>query len=156
MTTIAELEARIMRIEDIEAIKMLKAKYWCSVDGKKWEQLAACFTADGVAIYGPNRLEGGPAIIEFFTERSNSGKASVVGIHQGHNPEIVFSDNSTARGTWQLFNYRIDRQENMATRNISYYDDEYARVGDQWLIKSTKTNTIMNEVFSLKNISVTF
>ena len=33
-------------LEDIEAIKKLKARYWNSVDGKRWEQLSECLTED--------------------------------------------------------------------------------------------------------------
>ena len=54
MTTVAELEARIRVLEDIEAIKRLKAKYWRCVDRKLWSELEDVFGKDATADYGPN------------------------------------------------------------------------------------------------------
>ena len=38
MTDMAELAVRIQILEDIEAIRQLKAKYWRCVDKKLWEE----------------------------------------------------------------------------------------------------------------------
>ena len=151
----SDLEARIRRLEDIEAIKMLKAKYWRCVDGKQWQELAECFSEDAMAFYGNRKpIKGRKAIMEFFSDISNSGKENMVGIHHGHNPEIIFTDNSTASGIWRLYNFRVDKQTSIATRNIENYRDEYIKVGEQWFIKSTSTIGNITEQFELENVTI--
>ena len=69
MSKPASLEARIKTLEDIEAIKRLKCKYWRCLDRKLWNELAECFTEDAVADYGPRRkCQGRKAIIQFLKQ----------------------------------------------------------------------------------------
>ena len=43
MADLAELEARIRLQEDMEHIRMLKAKYWRCLDRKLWDELTEVF-----------------------------------------------------------------------------------------------------------------
>ena len=74
MTDLSELEKRIRVIEDIEAIKKLKAKYFRCVDKKLWEEMETVLTEDAVADYGMGieLLQGRKAIIEFL--KKNLGR----------------------------------------------------------------------------------
>ncbi|MBW1687665.1 MAG: nuclear transport factor 2 family protein, partial [Deltaproteobacteria bacterium] len=45
---LSDLERRIQRLEDIEAIRKLKINYWNSVDNKLWDELASCFAEESV------------------------------------------------------------------------------------------------------------
>jgi hypothetical protein len=48
----AEMEKRIRVLEEIEAIKKLKAKYFRCVDKKLWDEMEELWVEDAVADYG--------------------------------------------------------------------------------------------------------
>ena len=59
MNPLGEIEARVRKLEDIEAIKKLKAKYWRCVDRKLWGEMTEVFTEEATADYGPDiKLRG--------------------------------------------------------------------------------------------------
>ena len=47
MTELRDLEARIRALEDIEAIKRLKHKYFRCIDKGLWDEIGNCFAEDG-------------------------------------------------------------------------------------------------------------
>src|SRR2546429_2864827 len=96
-----DLAARIGRLEDVEAIKRLKYRYWRCLDLKLWDELAGCFTDDATADYGEGRdhLAGAGAILPLLPEALGRGAGSVT-IHHRHHPQIELPRETTARGTW--------------------------------------------------------
>lgn len=54
------------------ALQQLAARYWARADGDAGEPLAALFTPDATLVLGSLRLEGLPAIEQFFTERDRT------------------------------------------------------------------------------------
>lgn len=134
MTSSEDLEKRIGVLEDIEAIKKLKAKYFRSIDRKLWDELAECFTEDGIAKYGAGpELVGVGAIIERIS--AGEGGDYVVTTHQGHNPEIGLTGDTTAKGKWALYYYRGDKKANTARRAGGYYEEDYVKQGGAWKMK---------------------
>ena len=134
MTGWEDLENRIGELEDIEAIKKLKAKYFRSIDRKLWDELAECFTEDGIAKYGAGReLVGVTAIVEWVS--TVEGGDHVVTTHQGNNPEIELTGDTTARGTWALYYYRGDNKEKAARRAGGYYEEDYVKQDGTWKMK---------------------
>ena len=89
MPDLAELERRIHALEDIEAIKQLKYRYWRHLDLKQWDELARCFAADATVCYSSGKYEfrGVDAIMSFLSESLGEARGSVT-IHHGHHPEI--------------------------------------------------------------------
>lgn len=144
MADLSELEKRIRVMEDIEAIKKLKAKYFRCVDKKLWEEMETVLTEDAVADYGMGieLLQGRKAIIEFL--KKNLGRDSMISVHQGHNPEIEITSDTTARGVWVL-NDRLIIQTIATLNGWRYYEDEYAKVNGEWKKKSTKITNILEE-----------
>ena len=143
MATIAELEARMRVLEDIEAIKRLKAKYWRCVDRKLWSELEDVFAKDATADYGPSfQFEGRKAIIQFL--KDSLGAESTITIHGGHNAEIEITGKTSARAIWGL-NDVIVMQPNTKRTGWGYYEDEYVKVRGQWRKKSTKITTVLEE-----------
>ena len=144
MTDLSELEKRIRVMEDIEAIKNLKAKYFRCVDKKLWEEMETVLTEDAVADYGMGieLLQGRKAIIEFL--KKNLGRDSMISVHQGHNPEIEITSDTTARGVWVL-NDRLIIQTIATLNGWRYYEDEYVKVNGEWKKKSTKITNILEE-----------
>ena len=131
-------------MEDIEAIKKLKAKYFRCVDKKLWEEMETVLTEDAVADYGMGieLLQGRKAIIEFL--KKNLDRDSMISVHQGHNPEIEITSDTTARGVWVL-NDRLIIQTIATLNGWRYYEDEYVKVNGEWKKKSTKITNILEE-----------
>jgi len=144
MADLSDLEKRIMVMEDIEAIKKLKAKYFRCVDKKLWEEMETVLTEDAVADYGMGieLLQGRKEIIEFL--KKNLGRDSMISVHQGHNPEIEITSDTTARGVWVL-NDRLIIQTIATLNGWRYYEDEYVKVNGEWKKKSTKIANILEE-----------
>ncbi|MSP67832.1 MAG: nuclear transport factor 2 family protein [Alphaproteobacteria bacterium] len=132
----ADLEARIARLEAIEAIKQLKARYCELCDqGYQPDGLAALFTEDAVWDGGPRRgkLIGRAAIRQFFAGVS---KEIPFARHLVMNP-IIEAEGDRATGRWQMFMPFTLRQggKDTARWQVGSYVEEYARVGGQWLFK---------------------
>jgi len=144
MADLSELEKRIRVMEDIEAIKNLKAKYFRCVDKKLWEEMETVLTEDAVADYGMGieLLQGRKAILEFL--KKNLDRDSMISVHQGHNPEIEITSDTTARGVWVL-NDRLIIQTIATSSGWRYYEDEYVKVNGEWKKKSTKITNILEE-----------
>src|SRR5882724_405621 len=88
MADLTDLERRIRALEDIEAIKRLKHRYWRCLDLKLWDEMAGCFTPDATVDYGGGtyRFQGVEAILRFLRE-SLGRERSLLGYHHGHHPE---------------------------------------------------------------------
>ena len=140
----AELEKRIRVLEDIEAIKKLKAKYFRCVDKKLWDEMEEVWVEDAVADYGMGieLLQGRKAILDFL--KKNLDRDSMISVHQGHNPEIEITSEITAKGVWVL-NDRLIIQTIATLNGWRYYEDEYVKVNGEWKKKSTKITNILEE-----------
>src|SRR5690349_20902111 len=99
MTETTDLAARVQALEDLEAIKRLKHRYWRCLDQKRWDELAMCFTADASVDYGGGRyaFTGVDAIMQFL-RTSLGGESGSLTIHFGGHPEIELTGPATARG----------------------------------------------------------
>jgi hypothetical protein len=149
MDPIQDLAARVAALEDLEAIKRLKHRYFRCLDLKRWDELGECFAADATVDYGDGRyrFRGVPAIVDFL--RGALGRESgAIGVHHGHHPEIERTGETTARGTWALYNYFFKAAEKRAVRLAAYYHDEYVRVDGAWRIRHTGYTTIFHEEWS--------
>ena len=144
MADLSELEKRIRVMEDIEAIKKLKAKYFRCVDKKLWDENEHVRVDYAVADYGMGieLLQGRKAIVEFL--KKNLGRDSMISAHQGHNPEIDITSDTTAKGVWVL-NDRLIIQTIATSSAWRYYEDEYIKANGEWKKKSTKITNILEE-----------
>lgn len=124
-------------LEEIEAIKRLKYKYFRCLDSKRWAELAECFTPDATAAYdsGKYSFQGRDRILGFL--EAALGRASMITLHQGHHPEIELTSPTTATGTWYLEDQVIDAQRNTTLRGAAFYHDEYVKQGGAWKLLST-------------------
>jgi ketosteroid isomerase-like protein len=137
----SDLEHRIRVLEDIEAIKRLKAKYWNSVDNRQWDSLTECYAPD-VVFESPQlgRMEGRDYIVKVLKRAMKNVKTA----HQGHNPEIEISGDSAARGRWAL-NDRVEMPDNKFFKGYGRYEDEYIKENGAWKIKSSLLTYIFQE-----------
>ena len=125
-----ELEQRITRLEDIEAIKQLKARY-CEVcdDDHNPDRITSLFAEDAIwesADFG--KAEGHAAIRELFTGFKKMFNFSQ---HNIMNP-IIEVDGDRATGVWYImgpWTYTENNEEKwMALR----YDDDYVKRDGEW------------------------
>jgi bile-acid 7alpha-dehydratase len=152
MASMGELQAEIellrreiQELKDIEAIKQLKGRYFRSIDCKLWDELADCFTEDAVSNYanGRDHYEGREAIMRFI---KGALDMPVLSMHQGHQPEITITSETTAVGTWALEDYIITLK-NKGLQCAAFYHDEYVKIGGQWKIKSTGYDFVYREMW---------
>ena len=136
-----DLQERIRRLEDIEALKQLKYRYAMACDDDyDAERLAPLFTEDAVWDGGPmGRCEGRDAIRAFF---AGTSKLVPFAIHQVTNP-LIEVEGDRARGSWYLWEPIVFAQGDQALWMAARYDDRYRRDGDQWLFEAVKVDLRM-------------
>tara|TARA_R110000823_G_scaffold144958_3_gene275061 strand:- start:14516 stop:15022 length:507 start_codon:yes stop_codon:yes gene_type:complete len=139
-TDVAALAERCARLEAIEAIRQLKARYLNACDRQDPEAVRACFCEGEVVIdmadfgYCSNRDEFVDGI---FVPRGCHDH--VLDMHHCSNPEISLLDANNARGVWGL-NYRnINTEQRTLTLLSAMYHDEYRKVDGEWKISRSRT-----------------
>ena len=131
----ADLEARLSRLEDEAAIIRLKARYARACDnGYDPEALAGLFVPDGVWDGGElfGRAEGTEGIRTFF-----AGAAAYIpwALHFTLNPLIeVAPDGRTAAGSWYLWQPCLRQRSRGPALSwlAGTYADTYEKTGDGW------------------------
>ena len=122
-------------MDDIEAIRQLKARYFRTMDTKDWQGMRHVFTDDVVvdtSAAGGSTVSGADEFIAFLQEALNGA----VTVHQGHMPEIDLTSATTATGIWAL-NDLVIWPNGTRLEGYGHYYETYEKVGDQWLIKSS-------------------
>jgi uncharacterized protein (TIGR02246 family) len=130
-------------MDDIEAIKQLKARYFRTMDTKDWDAMRAVFT-DDVAV--DTTAAGGPAVIgaDEFIAFLKQTLGDAVTIHQGHMPEIDLTSPTTARGIWALHDIVIWPTGRL--EGAGHYHETYEKSGDAWRIKSLTLTRLHSEM----------
>ncbi len=138
---------------EIEEIKRLKYKYMRCLDQKLWDEIAECFAPDATAAYssGKYAFEGSEAIVEFL--RKSMGSETFHSSHRVHHPEIEFTGESTATGTWALEDVVIETQWQITIRGAAFYEDEYVKLDGEWKIKSTGYRRTYEEIQPRKEMT---
>ena len=128
--TLEELAARVQVLEDIEAIKKLKARYCAAADQRDEDAFVGCFTADATWDGGDfGRYQGQEAIREFFRSIPN---ALSYAVHYVMNPQIEV-DGERATGRWYLLEpcTMLEGGE-QAVWGAAFYEEEYVKTEDGW------------------------
>jgi hypothetical protein len=130
-------------VDDIEAIKQLKARYFRTMDTKDWDGMRAVFT-DGVVMdtteSGGGVVSGGDEFMAFLRETL----ADVVTVHHGHMPEITITSATTATGVWAMED-KLRWPDGTTLHGYGHYHETYAKTGDGWRIAgSTLTRLRMD------------
>lgn len=134
----SDIERRLQRLEDAEAIRTLKARYLFCCDRKDTRGMRACFADGPVEIdYGViGTFDNADALVAVF--KAVACHDHMVEMHHGMNPQIEVLDAASARGTWSLHYCLIDTQASRATQLAGYYEDRYRRDGGAWKIVATR------------------
>jgi len=130
---LAQIEQRVQVLEDVNAIRHLKARYAASCDDQyNPDGLAALFTEDAVwESQGLGRFEGREAIRAFFRGAS---QLFPFAIHYSLNGQIDVQGD-TARAQWYLFMPCTLGDGNRAMWRAGVDHEEYVRVAGEWKFK---------------------
>jgi hypothetical protein len=126
-----ELARRLAVLEDIEAIKKLKARYCAYCDQNyNADGLASLFTEDALWDGGEvlGRYAGRENIRRFF---QGSSQRLPFAIHHVMNP-IIEVQGDAATGQWYLFQPCTRADSNQAVWLAARYEETYVRVDGVW------------------------
>jgi hypothetical protein len=128
---------RLDRLEAIEEIRNLKARYFRLIDTKQWDALRGVFTRDMQVVTPDGKvwMEGGEA----YAASLKFGLESAISCHQGLTGEIEILDADNARGIWAMqdvitWQDRHPREGWKAILGRGHYHETYRREGGAWRI----------------------
>jgi uncharacterized protein (TIGR02246 family) len=122
-------------VDDVEAIKQLKARYFRTMDTKDWTGMRQVFTDDVVmdtTASGGGVVTGADAFMAFLEQTL----ADAVTVHHGHMPEITLTSPTGATGIWALHD-EIVWPDGTRMVGDGHYHETYALVGGEWRIRSS-------------------
>ena len=128
-----ELAKRITRLEDLESIKQLKARY-CSIcdDDHNPDRITSVFSEDGEwEGRGIGHATGHAAIRELFVGFQKSISYSQ---HMVMNP-LIEVNGDRATGVWYFFGPFTMREGNQAKWLTARYHEDYVKVNGEWKIR---------------------
>ena len=133
-------------LQELEAIKRLKYKYFRCIDEKLWDEMRSCFIEDATCSYsgGKYTFSGRDEIMKFLVEAMD--RKTFLSSHRVHHPEIDFTSDRTATGIWALEDSVIDEENEIALRGAAFIRDEYEKVDGQWRIKHTGYTRTFEEI----------
>ena len=123
-------------MDDLEAIRQLKARYFRTMDTKDWDGMRQVFTADVVmdtTESGGGLVTGADEFLAFLREALDGATT----VHQGHMPEIELTSPTTATGIWALED-RLRWPDGSAMDGYGHYHETYVKGPDGWRIASSK------------------
>ncbi len=138
-----DLEARIRKLEDIEEIKKLQAKYGYFIDTHQGEEVMKLMVDDVKTEYGPfGSYQGKGELLAFL---NGTFQVSPLMCHELMMP-LIEVDGDTAKGTWYLFGpfTSMQPQGKVATWIQGKYINDYVRVGGEWKFKHIRFAPSMN------------
>ena len=146
--------AVVQRLEDIEAIKQLKARYFRLIDTKRFDELRELFLPDarieGMGPPGPNAAQHAQSFdsAEAFINGPVMRGEDIRTAHQGLTAEIELTSPDTATGIWAMTDYLEWAATRDAARELpeghrglsgyGHYYDEYVRHDGTWRIARTR------------------
>ena len=122
-------------MDDMEAIKQLKARYFRTMDTKDWETMRQVFTDDvlmDTTDSGGDIVAGADRFLAFLREALDA----VVTVHHGHTPEIELTSASSATGIWAMEDM-LRWPDGRELHGYGHYHETYEKRDGVWRIKSS-------------------
>jgi uncharacterized protein (TIGR02246 family) len=123
-------------MDDVEAIKRLKARYFRTMDTKDWSGMRQVFADDvmmDTSEAGGNVITGADEFLAFL----EPALSAAVTVHQGHMPEIELTSATTATGIWALQDL-IRWPDGTEMTGYGHYHETYEKTDGAWRIKTSK------------------
>ena len=144
----------VERLEAIEEIKQLKARYFRCMDTKDWDGFTSVLAPDarmdvsgdlGDGAADSGGVTTGNREIAAFVRASID---DVTTVHHGHMPEIDVTSPTSATGTWAMEDHLWWPEGSPITTMHGYghYHETYEKVDGRWLITSTTLTRLRVDV----------
>lgn len=132
---IMEIEERIKRLEDIEAIRFLQARYQRCLDTRDFDGMAECLAPDVVSSYDGGKMSysGRDEVIAFLKRVMTLDMPSSHLIHGG---EIEILSATGAKAKWYLEDHLLHKKFLVKLHGAAIYDVTYECRDGLWKIKS--------------------
>ncbi len=128
-------------MDDIEAIKRLKARYFRTMDTKDWTGMRESFVADAVIDLseagGGEPITGADTFISFLKETIGDHNT----VHHAHMPEIELTSETTATGIWALEDL-IRWTDGSELHGYGHYHEVYRKIDGVWRIESLRVTRL--------------
>ncbi len=132
-------------LDEVEAIKQLKARYFRTMDTKDWDGMRQVFTDDVLM----DTSESGGGVVtgaDEFLAFQQEALAGAVTVHHGHMPEITLTSATTATGVWALED-TIRWPDGTTLHGHGHYHETYVRAeGGGWRIASSTLTRLLLDV----------
>ena len=141
-------------MDELEAIRQLKARYCRYLDTKDIESWRDVFTADvvvtldmAVSSRGADPMTAPPLEgVDRFVPAALAGIGNAATMHHCHTPEITLTSDTTATGIWAMED-RLIYPDGRELRGAGHYHETYEKQDGTWRIKSLHlTRTILEMV----------
>jgi hypothetical protein len=124
--------------DDLEAVKVVMARYFRFMDTKQWSDLRGTFT-DDMTMHAPDDVADAPVVeggdrVARVIERV---LGPAVSVHRGYMPEVEFEGPDAAHAIWAMQD--VVEYPDSPERNFSgsgHYHATYLRTSDGWKIRS--------------------
>jgi len=120
-------------IDDIEAIKQLKARYCRTMDTKDWAAMRQVFTDDvemDTTASGGGVVTGADDVMAFL----HDAIGDVLTVHHCHMPEIQLTSPASASGVWAMEDM-LRWPDGTELHGYGHYHETYEKVDGEWRIK---------------------
>lgn len=148
MTELEQLKKDVRDLKDLEAIKVLKARYIRTMILSQWDEMTGLLTEDVEASYsdGVYIFHGRGDLMQFLKDMHDSMGADNLAYWLVCLPEIKLTSATTATGTWAMHSYNLNKPMNLTQEQFAYYYDDYVKVGDDWKISRTSYQRFIEEM----------
>ncbi len=122
-------------MDDVEAIKQLKARYCRTMDGKDWTAMRHVFTDDvtmDTTDSGGGVITGADDFVAFLQRTIGP----VVTVHHCHMPEIDITSATTAVGVWAMEDM-LRWPDGTEMHGYGHYHETYVKRDGEWRIASS-------------------
>lgn len=146
------------RLAAVEAIKVVKARYFRGVDTNDGALVRSVLHPDCVLDYrgcttdpasGRDLVPSMNRVLEGRDSWPLEGSAGsgVVSVHQGHQVEVTLTGDTTAEAIWSMSDRMFMPPGAPVTQLLGYgwYHETYERVGEEWLIRTLRIQRIRVE-----------
>jgi SnoaL-like domain len=137
------------RLNAVESIKQVKARYFRHLDAKNWEEFRQVFTSDArigpiERGFAPDDKPGDVLSVDQFLDLVPRSLAGVTSVHHGHMPEIELISPTEARVTWAMEDLLIfpPGSKLRRLRGYGHYRETYVRGDDGWRIASMRLDRL--------------